>query len=731
LALVVGLTGVTSQWIRAERYAAGQSEERKNAEQQRDIANENLYGSLVREARALRLARESGYRPQVWDRLKQALALDTPAKNIEELRQEAVACMGDFVGLEPTVLGDFPSPITKIAVRPQVPQLAIGLEDGTLVLHDLTSAKEIPNLPGHESTIVALSFNLTGKMLASGDGHGNVRVWEASALDRWTLRMEFAVPGAGIDTLAITANEERLLVCHDSGAKVTSYSLTDETAGTQVHELPDPNAWVRGTAFTPDGRLLARGQKLDGVSEVLVWDVAKRQILTTLTPMGWTDGMTFSRDGRLIVCACSEGAEVFDTTNNRRVTFVKGAVNSVAVSPDKQVLATGNQWVGLTRAWSISTNREVAVLRHPPHGIRQVVFSHDSRLLVRPTPRDIRVWNLAGTSEKLVTSGYAGAVPGVTFNPDGTLLASAGKDKTVKIWNPVTGDIVRELSGFSGEVQTVAFSPDGQMLATGDWAGAVQIWDTDSWEQLGDNVDHGLGPRIWFVTFSPNGDYFAVGSTRGPGGTGPGAKVWQLQPQAEKGNSGSRLSLKELAQLTTQNVTTLRFSPDSKLLAWYERPWGAMNAHVWELERGKELFVSPSRPAPATHNIAFYDSKHLIFVSTDHVIEAWNVYTGQQAFSFGAAEYPHAPTVLIGGGYAALSKDGRWFAAESGQTVTVWDTQSKKLLLTLPEEPGMVWSLAWSPDGKRLAVGTSVGGPVIWNISKIREQLAELGLDWE
>jgi len=108
----------------------------------------------------------------------------------------------------------------------------------------------------------------------------------------------------------------------------------------------------------------------------------------------------------------------------------------------------------------------------------------------------------------------------------------------------------------------------------------------------------------------------------------------------------------------------------------------------------------------------------------------WNVTTGKRVLCFGVPEYLH-PSAERLGGHVALSKDGRWFAAESGRSVTVWDTQSRKLLLKLPEEPGTIWSLAWSPDGKLLAVGTSVGGPVIWNISKIRSQLAQLGLDWE
>src|SRR5262249_17996284 len=85
---------------------------------------------------------------------------------------------------------------------------------------------------------------------------------------------------------------------------------------------------------------------------------------------------------------------------------------------------------------------------------------------------------------------------------------------------------------------------------------------------------------------------------------------------------------------------------------------------------------------------------------------------------------------VSGYGGIALSADGSWFAC-GNQAVTIWDTKSQKLLLTLPEERSTVWALAWSPNQELLAVSSSDGGPVIWNMPKIRARLSELGLDWE
>ena len=80
-----------------------------SAYQHANTAQQRLYTSLVREAAAIRRARDVGYRSQVWSRLTSARALGTSNLDVFELRQEAVAAMGDFVGLEPIQRDDFTS----------------------------------------------------------------------------------------------------------------------------------------------------------------------------------------------------------------------------------------------------------------------------------------------------------------------------------------------------------------------------------------------------------------------------------------------------------------------------------------------------------------------------------------------------------------------------------------------------------------------------------------------
>ncbi len=77
----------------------------------------------------------------------------------------------------------------------------------------------------------------------------------------------------------------------------------------------------------------------------------------------------------------------------------------------------------------------------------------------------------------------------------------------------------------------------------------------------------------------------------------------------------------------------------------------------------------------------------------------------------------------------ALTADGKYLAV-GNKFVTIWDTAQQTLLLLFPAEHSPVWSLAWSPNGNELAIGSSDGSVAIWNTPSVRAQLAQIGLDW-
>jgi WD40 repeat protein len=97
------------------------------------------------------------------------------------------------------------------------------------------------------------------------------------------------------------------------------------------------------------------------------------------------------------------------------------------------------------------------------------------------------IWDKT-TNQKRRIKAHGSDVWSVAFTPDGTRLASASLDFTIKLWAVASGDgqtvdeaEVLSLRGHASGVLGVAFSPDGNLLASAGRDGTVRIWDARPW----------------------------------------------------------------------------------------------------------------------------------------------------------------------------------------------------------------------------------------------------------
>ena len=164
--------------------------------------------------------------------------------------------------------------------------------------------------------------------------------------------------------------------------------------------------------------------------------------------------------------------------------------------------------------------------------------------------------------------GHIAPVFAVAFSPDGSLLASASLDHTVRLWNPKTGREVQKLEGHTFGVTAVAFSPDSLLLASASWDQTVRLWDPKTGQETRKLEGH--TDWVTAVAFSPNDSLLASASRD--------KTIWLWNPK-----TGQKIRKLEGHTFT---VSAVAFSRDGSLLASASQN---ETIRLWNPKTGQEV----------------------------------------------------------------------------------------------------------------------------------------------
>ena len=113
-----------------------------------------------------------------------------------------------------------------------------------------------------------------------------------------------------------------------------------------------------------------------------------------------------------------------------------------------------------------------------------IQYSPDGKELAVASSRGIWIYNARTGAEVTLLSGHQGDVLSIAYAPDGKMLASAGRDESIRLWHPKTSQHLATLTGHGGLVTSLAFSPDGKKLVSGSGDATVRLWSIETRQQL-------------------------------------------------------------------------------------------------------------------------------------------------------------------------------------------------------------------------------------------------------
>ncbi len=304
--------------------------------------------------------------------------------------------------------------------------------------------------------------------------------------------------------------------------------------------------------------------------------------------------------------------------------------------------------------------------------------------------------------------GHTDAVWGLTFSPDGRLLASAGLDGMIKIWDASlqqeTPLYELTLNEQDAGATALVFSPDGKKLFVSTNTGNIILWDTTSWQEISRIQAHEAA--IWGLTLSPDGTLLASGAEDAL------LKTWRtdLSPAAE------------FPMRHSDPIETVVFSPNGSQIATTSLDGSAI---LWDIATTQSLYKFQVRPyiitAAASLTGATFnaDGTRLITTASDSRILIWDAQTGaSQPTMIISGHDDWVYDVLMRPGLEADAVEGEIISAGADRTIRIWGGRYGRQKLELRGHTDQIYALALHPQNPNLLASAGADNTIrFWNLN--------------
>ncbi len=408
---------------------------------------------------------------------------------------------------------------------------------------------------------------------------------------------------------------------------------------------------------------------------------------------GRVDGVAVSPDGALLAVQTPLGIELSDVERKTKPILLEASgVDDIAFSADgkflvghrkSEILVWDIQAQNLLKTHQFYTRHILGMALHPASSEVAVALSGEVSIINLVSGDRIHSFEWATDRRKV----------SMQYSPDAQQLFilessdASGKPDRIIVFDPHSGETIYTISTPSGMSATyspsdmsAAYSPDNRWLAVRAWVDRrIEVRDTMNWKVKHVFEMRGSSGQSQPIAFSPDGHYIALGDV-----------VWDFQTK-ELIRDGwyspycqwldnTRLLAGDWKSLQILDMTN--YQPPQQIAEYTGVLWSAYFLH------DKYILTN-------ANGLSLWDAE------TGHKLE-----TGICQGNF----WPKFAAVSHANPYVAIPYN-------RGRYVQVWDAVKREVIRHIPYDGKEPHSLAFSPDGKWLAVGENSYMAKVWNIS--------------
>jgi len=545
----------------------------------------------------------------------------------------------------------------------------------------------------------------------------------------------------------------------------------DLDTGREIRRLPLGGADVSWLEFTPDDRLLVsllyRASNMPGQSpwEWAVWESSTGAIqwrkLTKYPGSKARRRAAISPDGQLIAVSVGAlGFLVFQTSDGSELFSVNGEkklVQTLTFSPDGASLlsASGVESTAI-HLWDVATGEWVRTLNGHRAYVTDLQFTTDGKYLISSSSdQTIRLWDWPEGRTVAVLHGHLDEVDGLAISPDGRSFASRCRDGSVFLWaldSPTRPPAYRTLMLRSPTwtPRPPVFTSDGRSIIAVDPNGTLAQWDIDTLQQVrrwraGEDdggyvaaltpdgtqaairdangcislLDLATGaqrtnvlpnvPSVYACYFSASGRYLVTHSSFDPIHETYQHTFWDLLSPSGSPHMTGRFQLPQggLTFFNTLGTPSWGLHTED---AWVAGQYGKVQIHSLREPQAPPLTLLPGTRGARIHSFEVSPDGHLGAASyQEGYMRIWDLRSAERLRTMRVfLRSPHG---------IAFSPDGRRLAVGSHdrEAVKLWETDTWQEVLTLAGEGTNFNMVAFSPDGRTLMAGNVQNQLHIWS----------------